>query len=210
MLRNDFQYVLINRENNMEHPGIDTNPTGKWNEEELIKQAQDDLSKFDLIFEHYFDRVFAFVFSRTNNRQIAEDLTSQIFLKILQALPRYKNRGTFAAWVFKIARNTVIDYYRSPFHKATISLNEFDAFEFHQQGRSHEISTNSDRLIDLERGLKQLSTKDQELLSLRFAASLSYKEIGEIKGKNPGAIKMAIHRIFRKLKERMERTNDRN
>lgn len=194
----------------MENPGIDTNPIGKWNEEELIKQAQDDLSKFEPIFDRYFDRVFAFVFSRTNNRQIAEDLTSQIFLKILQALPRYKNKGTFAAWVFKIARNTLITYYRSPFHKTTISLNEFDAIEFHQQGHSHEASTNIDRLIDLERGLKQLSTKDQELLSLRFAASLTYKEIGEIKGKKPGAIKMAIHRILRKLKGRMERTNDKN
>ena len=189
----------------MEKPGVANNLIEEWNEEKLIEQAQEDLSKFEPIFERYFDRVFAFVFSRTNNRQIAEDLTSQIFLKILQALPRYTNKGSFAAWVFKIARNTLITYYRSPLHRATTNLDELSAVALYQQSHPQKKIADIDRFIDLERVLKGLPAKDLELLSLRFAAGLSFEEIGEIKGKNPGAIKMAIHRILHRIRKRMER-----
>jgi RNA polymerase sigma-70 factor (ECF subfamily) len=192
----------------MEKPGVDNNLTREWNEEELIKQAQEDLSKFEPIFDRYFDRVFAFVFSRTNNRQIAEDLTSQIFLKIVQALPRYKNKGSFAAWIFTIARNTLNSHFRSADYRFNDNLDESRISEFEYQNAPRQQFADIENKIDLDRAIKRLTYKDQEILSLRYAAELSYEDIGMILRKKPGAVKMAIHRILRKVKEKMESENE--
>ena len=70
-----------------------TNTCTNLEENELVKNARDDLNQFEPLFNCYFDRVFRYIFSRTNDRQVAEDLTSQIFLKILEALPDIKSAG---------------------------------------------------------------------------------------------------------------------
>lgn len=179
--------------------------THEYNEEEAIIQAQKDLSNFEPIFERYFERIFAFVFSRTNDRQTAEDLTSHIFIKVLQALPRYKTKGSFAAWIFTITRNTLNSHFRSAAYRLNENLDERRMSEFQYQTFPHPQFTNLENRIDLERVIPQLPKKDQELLSLRYAAGLSYEDIGKIYRKKPGAVKMSIHRILRKVKEKMER-----
>jgi len=152
--------------------------------------------------------VYAFVYARTFDRQTAEDLTSQIFIKILQALPHYQNKAPFAAWVFTIARNTLNSHFRSADHRLIQNLeNQFlyeTKFNYSPRQHARDVETG----IDLQRVLNELPDKDRELLSLRYAADLSYKEIGRIRGKRPEAVKMALHRLLRKVKERMEKTNE--
>lgn len=180
------------------------NASKSLEEDELIKLSQDNLTQFEPLFDRYFDRVFQYVFSRTNNRQVAEDLTSQIFLKILEALPRYQSRRPLAAWVFTVAKNTLFSHYRFNFHHPIQSLEEAGLIESNpvhgSSGKSEEI----DRYIDLEKNINHLPIKDRELLRLRFAAGLSFIEIGTIQGKSPEAVKMALHRILRKLEDEME------
>jgi len=175
-------------------------------EDELIKLSQENLTQFEPLFDRYFDRVFQYVFSRTNNRQVAEDLTSQIFLKILEALPRYQNRAPLAAWVFTIAKNTLFSLYRFTLHHPIQSLEEAGLIESNPTSRSSGNSKDIDRYIDLEKIINQLPIKDRELLRLRYAAGLSFIEIGNIQGKRPEAVKMAIHRILRRLEDEMELT----
>jgi RNA polymerase sigma-70 factor (ECF subfamily) len=173
-------------------------------EDKLANLTQEKVIRFEPLFEHYFDRVYQYVFSRTNNRQIAEDLTSQIFLKILEALPRYQSRRPLAAWVFTIARNTLFSHYRFTLRHPTQSLeaagllvsNPFPSLD----GNTKDV----DRYIDLEEAINQLPMKDRELLRLKYAAGLSFEEIGDLSGKSPEAIKMAIHRLLRKLEGGME------
>jgi len=175
-------------------------------ENELVVLSQDNLIQFEPLFDRYFDRVFQYVFSRTNNRQIAEDLTSQIFLKILEALPRYQSRQSLAAWIFTIAKNTLLSHYRFNLHHPIQSLDEAGLVESNPISRSSGNSKDLDRYIDLEKIINQLPIKDRELLRLRFAAGLSFTEIGTIQGKSPDAVKMAIHRILRRLEDEMELT----
>jgi RNA polymerase sigma factor (sigma-70 family) len=173
-------------------------------ENELIGLSQDNLLQFQSLFDCYFDRVFQYVFSRTNNRQVAEDLTSQIFLKILEALPRYQSRRPLAAWVFTIAKNTLFSYYRFTLHHPVQSLEEAGLIETNLISNPFGKSMDVDNYIDLEKNINQLPMKDRELLRLRYAAGLSFNEIGTLQGKRPDAIKMAIHRILRKLEKEME------
>jgi RNA polymerase sigma-70 factor (ECF subfamily) len=165
---------------------------------------QENAIRFETLFELYFDRVFQYVFSRTNNRQIAEDLTSQTFLKILEALPRYQSRQTLAAWVFTIARNTLISHYRFTFRHPIQSLEVAGLLVSNPFPAIGGNTKNLDRYIDLEKAINQLSRKDHELLRLKYAAGLSYEEIGDLLGKSPEAIKMAMHRLLRKLEDEME------
>jgi RNA polymerase sigma-70 factor (ECF subfamily) len=173
-------------------------------EDQIADLAQENVTRFETLFEHYFDRVFHYVFSRTNNRQVAEDLTSQTFLKILEALPRYKNRRPLAAWVFTIARNTLISHYRFTFRHPTQSLEEAGVIASNPIPLLGGNSKDVDRYIDLENAINQLSVKDRELLHLKYAAGLSIEEIGDLLGKSPEAIKMAVHRLLRKLEDGME------
>ena len=125
--------------------------TDEWDEKKAIIQAQKDLIHFGPIFEHYFEKVFAFVFSRTNNRSIAEDLTSQIFIKILQAIPRFRYKGSFAAWVFTIARNTLNSFFRSAAYRLNENLDDRQMSEYHKQTSPHQNSKAIENTIDLEK-----------------------------------------------------------
>jgi RNA polymerase sigma-70 factor (ECF subfamily) len=173
-------------------------------EDELIKLSQNNLFQFEPLFDRYFDRVFRYVFTRTNNRQVAEDLTSQIFLKILEALPRYQSRRPLAAWIFTIVRNTLFSHYRFTLHHPIQSLEEAGLIEANSVPVSGGNSKDIDRYIDLENNINHLPLNDRELLRLRYAAGLSFSEIGTMQGKSEEAVKMAIHRILRKLEGGME------
>lgn len=173
-------------------------------EDEFVDQTQENATRFEPLFEHYFDRVFQYIFSRTNNRQVAEDLTSQIFLKILEALPRYQSRRPLGAWVFAIARNTLFSHYRFTLRHPTQSLEEAGVIETDPIPGLGGNSKDVDRYIDLEEAINQLPMKDRELLRLKYAAGLSFEEIGDLLGKSPEAIKMAIHRLLRKIEDGME------
>jgi RNA polymerase sigma-70 factor (ECF subfamily) len=175
-------------------------------EDELVDLSQENATRFEPLFEHYFDRVFQYVFSRTNNRQIAEDLTGQIFLKILEALPRYLSRRPLAAWVFTIARNTLFSHYRFTLRHPTQSLEEAGVIASNPIPGLGGNSNDIDRYIDLEKAINHLPERDRELLRLKYAAGLSLEEIGDLLGKSPEAVKMAIHRLLRKLEDGMEQS----
>jgi RNA polymerase sigma-70 factor (ECF subfamily) len=173
-------------------------------EDGLSKIPQDNQVPFEPLFDQYFDRVFRYVFSRTNNRQVAEDLTSQIFLKIFEALPRYQSRRPMAAWIFTIARNTLFSHYRFTFHHPMHSLEIVKSVFSNSLNGLGGINGDIDHYIDLEKAINKLPKKELELLHLRYAAGLSLIEIGELLGKSPNAIKMAFHRVLRKLEDEME------
>src|SRR5512142_3067606 len=93
------------------------------NERRLVESAQaGDGDAFSQLYEAYFDRVYRFVYFRVADLEVAEDLASQVFLKAWENLHRYRPRGPFLAWLYAIARNTVIDTYRT--RKPAVPLDE--------------------------------------------------------------------------------------
>ena len=89
-----------------------------------------DGEAFGRLYEAYFDRVYRFIYFRVTDDQVAEDLSSQVFLKAWENLRRYHPRGPFLAWLYAIARNTVIDSYRT--RKQTVSLDEAAPIASHE------------------------------------------------------------------------------
>jgi RNA polymerase sigma-70 factor (ECF subfamily) len=169
----------------------------------LVRSAQGDPLKFVRLYDRYIHRIYRYVLVRVHDIALAEDLTSQIFLKALENLPRYQPNAPFSAWLFTIARNTILTNYR----KARLEV-EYDE-ELHDptlidgEDILSALAIGND-IERLHRLLQQLTEREREILYLRFAGDLSYQEIARITRRSHAAVKMAMHRLLRRLQSQME------
>ena len=165
---------------------------------ELVAAARDDPAAFAAVYRCYVTRVYRFIFHQVNNTQDAEDLTAQVFISAWEALPNYKEKGFFTAWIFGIARNKVRNFHR----------NQHNALSLDQKPAGSEIRTDPDKYLESEETRKHLKhliaglpQEKQEILSLRFAGELTYRQIGAVVGKSEGAIKMEMGRLLDRLRD---------
>jgi RNA polymerase sigma-70 factor (ECF subfamily) len=169
------------------------------------KMQRGDRQAAEKIFNHFYPRIFGFFLTQTCNRDLAEDLTQEVFLKVLRKIDSFDYRiGTFASWIWKIARNNLIDYYRE---KKAVYLEDCLANnrDFATDGKNspEELS----RKLEVEnvlRVLKQFKPEEQEIFSLHYVADLSYKTISEMTGKTEGALRTMIHRLNLKIKRKLK------
>ena len=176
-------------------------------EDQLVQATRANPAAFEGLYNHYVTRVYRYVYARVNSRDEALDLTQQVFLKALDALPNYRSRGgAFAAWLFRIAHHVVADTYRR--RKLTLSwetLPELDSLdEFIYDHNPEALFLHQEELKQLQKQLSQLDQPKRELLALRFAADLSSTEIAYVVGKSPAAVKKQLTRIIQTLKERYD------
>jgi RNA polymerase sigma-70 factor (ECF subfamily) len=165
----------------------------------LLKAAKTDAEAFALLYDRYVQRLYHYCHHRTNNVHDAEDLTSQTFLAALEAFPQYRRDGHFAAWLFTIARNKVVDYYR---RAPNVPLDESTAPSFHPDlAGETETTQQAARLLPV---IRALSEDEQELIRLRYVAELSFAEIARAMRKSEGATKKMLYRLLARLKSQME------
>jgi RNA polymerase sigma-70 factor (ECF subfamily) len=158
-----------------------------------------DSAAFARLYRRYIRPVYRYHYSRVGDQADAEDLTSRTFLAMLEALPRYRHRGRFAAWLFGIAYRKAMDHFRR--RRVPFPLNEMVASDGPDPAGE---AARAEALRHLSRRIGELSDGQQELLRLRYAADLSYAEIGDAIGKSEQAAKKAVYRLVALLQERME------
>jgi len=166
------------------------------NIEEAVKLCKKGkLEKFAFLYDSYVEKIYRFIYYKTHHKETAEDLTSDTFLKALEKINSFKE-GSFQAWLFKIARNTVIDYYR----KKKSVLNIDDVWDL---GKTDNIVKDLEMKEKLEKvydSFSKLNSIQREIVLLRIWEDMPYKEIAEIVGKKEGACKMIFTRAISKLK----------
>lgn len=172
-------------------------------EELLVEAAQRDPEAFGALYERYLDAIFRYCVYRVHSREDAEDITAQIFMKALRALPRFQwQKVKFSAWLYRIAHNEVIDYYRKS--KATIDIEEV-AFKLEDdKPLPDEMVINKEERAAVWQHVRKLPQHYQEIITLKFNDEMNYREIGEVIGKSESAVKMLFFRCFRKLREQMQ------
>lgn len=165
----------------------------------LIAECQaGHMDSFVLLYDAYVEKIYNFLFFRTMHRELAEDLTSQTFIKALEKIHTFDgNRGTFQSWIYQIARNLLIDEYRK-----RKPVENIDAHENLQSNTDLEAETQAQLDKEtLQKILSELPDESQELVTMRLWDELSYVEIAAITGKTEGSLKMQFSRIINKLQQ---------
>jgi RNA polymerase sigma-70 factor (ECF subfamily) len=166
----------------------------------LVAAAQSDPEAFVALYDRYFERVFGYVCLRVASRAACEDITSQVFTSALANIGRFRGRGPFAAWLFRIARNAVRDYHRSP-RQEPLSARLRAELPDHRAA-PEELALARDRREQLRVLIADLRRDHQHLLALRYGAGLSYDELGAAMNIAPGTARVRVHRIVEELRRR--------
>ena len=152
------------------------------------------------LYEHFKQDIFRFIYYRTNDAEIAADLTGDVFEKMLRGLPAFKAERPFAAWLFQIARNRVIDYWRQQQVRQDVPLNE--AIQSDDSSLEQMVA----QRLTVERVVWALSflTDDQrDVLILRFVAGMRVKTVADTLEKSEGAVRMLQQRGLETLRSRL-------
>lgn len=154
-----------------------------------------DQAAFSALYNEHIRKIYDFIYFKTLNKETAEDLTSQVFLKVLKHISNFKS-DNFSAWLYTIARNTVIDYYRSDKNYKNIE----DCWDLANSGDLEAVADTELLMDKVRAAMKKLSAADRELLTMRLWSDMTFKEIANSLQKKEPAIKMAFSRALQKLK----------
>lgn len=170
-------------------------PKGKNNERELVAKAiHRDQEAFAQLYDRFVDKIYRYVFYRIGNRSDAEDLTAQVFVKAWEAIGKYKwTDRPFAAWLYRIAHNLMVDGYRA-YHPAA-PLEEITMVEDPEADVEDQVDTVLTGEM-LKRGLTRLTRDQQQVIVLRFMEGYSTSQVAEIMGKQEGAVRTLQHRAL--------------
>lgn len=159
-----------------------------------------DLATFQKYYEEYMPKIFRYVFSKVSDRELTEDLVSEISLKALEHFESYDEQYPFGGWFYGIARNHVIDHYKKFKKLQHTSLDEIENLvpDSSNPARDAERAMSSQCL---KSALSKLDDDKKELVTLRYLSGYSYKEIGDMFGKEENAVKVSTHRAVCQLKK---------
>ncbi len=166
----------------------------------LMKRAKEgDASATGELYQNHRLGIFRYLFYRTGDTQTADDLTSEVFLRMVRSLPGYQIQDApFRAWLFKIARNILNDHYRKINGRNEVQLEENMAdLPIHDQPRPVEGSLNS---VTLQQALEMLSSEQRDVVVMRFVTGMSITEVAHTLNKSEDAIKGLQRRALSNLR----------
>ena len=169
---------------------------------DLVRKAQTgDATSFARLYERFYDRIFRYVSFKTGGIAEAEDITEEVFLRMLESISSFKWQGNpFSSWLFRIAHNLVVDHFRkkarqrqTPLEDAIGIIGESDA----------NLDGNLDvklTMRDVKQAMEGLTKLQREVITLRFAGGLSLKETAQAVGKKENAVKALQHAGIQNLR----------
>ncbi len=168
-------------------------------ENSLVERAKRNPEAFGKLYDKYFEGIFHFVFRRTDDEDLAGDLTSQTFLKALQNIRKYEFKGLpFSAWLYRIAANEVNKHYYSKKRTRVFSLEEERIMEIFEQNDHQFTQSQIDLLV---KSLNELPTETMEVLEMRFFEGKNFREISYILNIGESGAKMRLYRAIDKLRK---------
>jgi len=174
---------------------------GSW-EAELVQRAQSfEHEALGILYQHFYPRLYNYAYLHLGEIHRAQDLASDVMLKVLEALPRYRQRGVpFAAWVFRIARNRLIDEARRNRRRKQEPLAE----DLPDGGPSaHTLAERSADRQRLRQALADLTEDQRQVVILRFIVGMETAAVARALGRGEGAVKALQHRALLALRKRL-------
>ena len=173
--------------------------------EQKVNENIDKQGEFTEIFELYYKRVYNYTYYRVNSQEVGEDLTSQIFEKIMLNLNTYTTeKSKFEVWMFAIARNTINDYFRKQKRHKIISIDSILDLVSKDKG-PEDLMINKERNNKLMNALNVLNAKERNIIAYKFGGNLKNTEIAKILNISESNVGVKLYRIMKKLKNEMEK-----
>jgi len=173
-------------------------------EKQLVRLAQEGSPQaFEELVMKYQPKVFSMALSFTRNREAADDLAQEIFLKAYLALPRFHGRSEFGTWLYRISMNHIKDYLRKKGRAKEVPLDDVCELAFSDKEQAEraeqERETEARRLL-VQRFVESLPEKYRVILTLRDIQGMAYEEIAQILKLSPGTVDSRLHRARRMLR----------
>jgi RNA polymerase sigma-70 factor (ECF subfamily) len=172
-------------------------------EEELVRAAQrGQRDAFARIYETHVDRVYRYLLSRLGQPADAEDVTAEVFIRAMKALPSYKPKGTpLMAWLYRIAHNQAVNWVKTRSRRRENGLDDVAAASSDDPERE---ALDRASFAEAERAMDQLTPLQRQVLSLRFAGELSIAETGKIMKRSQGAVKFLQYSALQAMRRNLE------
>lgn len=176
-------------------------------EELVLKAQQGDIHAFDELIERYHGKIYGLTYNMTSNREDAEDLTQEVFVKAFQALPRFKGKSSFYTWLYRIAVNKTINYRKKRNKKRAMSLDQFDN-EIKLDDVYHDLTSKGSPLRNLSlselqkklnEAMQTLSEKHRTVVVLHDMQGVPHEEIAKMVGASVGTIRSRLFYARRQL-----------
>lgn len=166
---------------------------------EWVRQAKEDPRRFEPLYNKYYEQIFRYIYQRMDDKELAFDITSQVFLKALNNIHKYEYRGVpFASWLYRIAKSELYQSFRDKKAERTINVESMHLFEMIEE--LEEDTTEEGRELLLE-ALASMDEEDVQLIELRYFEKRSFKEIGDILEITENNAKVKAHRVVKKMKK---------
>jgi RNA polymerase sigma-70 factor (ECF subfamily) len=170
-------------------------------EKQIIKASQaGNFEGFGLLYEAYVKKIYSFVYYKTYHKETAEDIVSEVFMKALENVGSYKSgRGSFSAWLYGIARHSVVDHFRA----ARPGINIEDVWDLADEQNLEVDLDAREKLNEVKKYLAKFKPAHREIITMRLWGEMSYREISEIVGLSEANCKMIFSREMGKLRASM-------
>jgi RNA polymerase sigma-70 factor (ECF subfamily) len=168
-------------------------------ENEIIQAAKNDPAHFKPLYEKYFKRIFLFTYHRVEDRDIAADVTSQIFLKAMQRIHQFKFRGMpFSSWLYRIAINECTDYFRKSKRSKVVYVDDVSFNHLFDELFPEDPQSELEKKLQLV--LQHLKPNELQIIELRYFEDMPFKMVAEILGISEVNAKVRTYRTLDKMK----------
>ncbi|MCU0463658.1 MAG: sigma-70 family RNA polymerase sigma factor [Anaerolineae bacterium] len=186
---------------------MDDFPTQHDDEQRLVRAAQHDPQQFRPVFQRFHPRVFAYVASRVGSPDDAEDITAEVFLRVVEGLGKFQDRGpgSFAGWVFRIAYHEVVRHAGRVKNRPAVPLDALPDLPSHDLS-PEDAAQQHDRTRTVRAALAGLTPRQQEMVTLRYYGGLRNKEIADVLGLDERTVAATLSRALGQLRALLTET----
>ncbi|MEN8255943.1 MAG: sigma-70 family RNA polymerase sigma factor [Verrucomicrobiota bacterium] len=180
---------------------------GSADEELVLKSQQGDMHAFDELVERYHGKIYGLTYNMTSNREDAEDLTQEVFVKAFEALPRFRGKSSFYTWLYRIAVNKTINYRKKRNRKRALSLDQFDQ-EIKTDETYHDLTAKGSPLRNislselqekLNEALQHLSEKHRTVVVMHDMQGIPHDEIAKVVKASVGTVRSRLFYARRQM-----------
>lgn len=170
-------------------------------ERQWIEAAKQNPAEFEVIYNRYYEMIFRFIYQRLDSKDIAFDITQQVFILAMVNIKKYEDRGVpFSSWLYRIAKNELNQLFRKNQSFRTVNIDDTNIRYLADEMKTEGLEKYSERLTQI---LTELDEDDLQLIEMRYFEKRPFKEIAEILEITENNAKVRIYRVLDKMRERI-------